>query len=277
MSVTAMLQGNETYDIGTLQSALTLARRLNVPLQGLCALPNPASAALLATTPEFPGVIAEVASSLAELQETMIKSARQTFHDVVGTGAHGVECTFDHQVASPERAATNAATLSDAVVFNRHAAQDNGALHEGFEHVLVTARLPVVLSGSGDMTQGPVVIGWDGSHGAARSVRFHLPLIRSFGDVLIAHQKSDAERDDHGAVTEPETLRNWLMARGVKAQVSHIEGEVAGGLLAMASGAEAAMIVAGAYGHSRLGERLFGGTTRRLLQAKDAPALALAR
>jgi nucleotide-binding universal stress UspA family protein len=36
------------------------------------------------------------------------------------------------------------------------------------------------------------------------------------------------------------------------------------------------MILAGAYGHSRLAERIFGGTTRRLLRADNAPALALA-
>ena len=41
--------------------------------------------------------------------------------------------------------------------------------------------------------------------------------------------------------------------------------------------AGATLIVAGAYGHSRLGERLFGGTSRRLLEANQAPALALAR
>ena len=55
-----------------------------------------------------------------------------------------------------------------------------------------------------------------------------------------------------------------------------IEGEVASGLLAMAKGTNASMILAGAYGHSRLAERIFGGTTRRLLNAEHAPALALA-
>ena len=41
--------------------------------------------------------------------------------------------------------------------------------------------------------------------------------------------------------------------------------------VSLASGTGATMLVAGAYGHSRIGERLFGGTSRRLLHAEDAP------
>ena len=72
-------------------------------------------------------------------------------------------------------------------------------------------------------------------------------------------------------------LEDWLTAHGVSAERADIDGEVAAGLLSLAKGSGASMIVAGAYGHSRIGERLFGGTSRSLLEAKDAPALALAR
>ena len=108
-------------------------------------------------------------------------------------------------------------------------------------------------------------------------MRFHLPLIRAFGEVIIAQAPKDLERDAARPVAEPGTLEDWLKQHGVTVSVAGIEGEVAGGLLALAKGSGASMIVAGAYGHSRLGERIFGGTSRRLLEAKDAPALALAR
>ena len=76
---------------------------------------------------------------------------------------------------------------------------------------------------------------------------------------------------------EPGTLESWLKRHGVTAKTAEIDGDVGSGLLALAKGSGASMIVAGAYGHSRLGERLFGGTTRRMLESAHAPVLALAR
>ena len=89
--------------------------------------------------------------------------------------------------------------------------------------------------------------------------------------------RKDAERDGARPGIEPGSLEDWLKRKGIKSSVSPIEGEVSAALLALATGSGASMIVAGAYGHSRIGERLFGGTSRRLLNADEAPALALAR
>ena len=77
--------------------------------------------------------------------------------------------------------------------------------------------------------------------------------------------------------SSPAALERWLDSHNVKHKRMPIEGQVASGLLSLAKGSGASIIVAGAYGHSRIGERLFGGTTQRLLDAEEAPALALAR
>mgnify|MGYP003639840656 FL=1 len=112
---------------------------------------------------------------------------------------------------------------------------------------------------------------------APRALCAFLPLIRALGHVVIAQAPKDLERDIARPVAEPGTLESWLKRNGVKAEIAEIDGDVGSGLLALAKGSGACMIVAGAYGHSRLGERLFGGTTRRLLEAAHAPVLALAR
>jgi nucleotide-binding universal stress UspA family protein len=122
-----------------------------------------------------------------------------------------------------------------------------------------------------------VIIGWDGSSGAARAVRFHAPLIEAAGEVIVAQNRQDAERDGARPQVSPDSLVKWLGYRGVNCRTEAIEGDVAGALLGLADRSGATLIVAGAYGHSRLGERLFGGTSRRLLAADVAPALALAR
>jgi nucleotide-binding universal stress UspA family protein len=277
MSVVAILQGTEKEDRQSTLTAVELARRLNTPVTGLFALPDPNAVLMVSATPEAAGLTASTAQSIIVMQLAMKRTAETTFHDVTSTGAHGLDCDFFHEVNTVERASANAATLAQAVVFPRSAAKNGTPLYLAFEHVMMDARLPVVLAGSDEFSAGPVIVAWDGSNGAARAVRFHLPLIRAMGDVIIAQAPKDLERDAARPAAEPGTLENWLKRHGVTAKTAEIDGDVGSGLLALAKGSGASMIVAGAYGHSRLGERLFGGTTRRMLEAAHAPVLALAR
>jgi nucleotide-binding universal stress UspA family protein len=275
MSVVAMLQGTETADRGTLRTALAIGRKMNVGVTGLFALPDPDSAFMIVGTPEGAGLTAQASQSIIDMQAEMKRTAEAVFAEVVGNDDHGVQSAFLHEVNLVERAAANAATLAEAVVFPRSSANATAPLYIAFEHVLMDARLPLVLAGSGDPAPGPAVIAWDGSNGAARAVRFHLPLIRAIGDVIIAQNRKDLGRDTARPVAEPDTLARWLKRYNVTTSDAAIEEDVGAGLLALAQGSGASMIVAGAYGHSRLGERLFGGTTRTLLAADTAPALAL--
>lgn len=276
MSVVAMLQGTPDTDRATTLAALNLARKMNAQLTGLCALPDPNAAMMVVATPEATGFTASTTQSIIDMQEAILANSRQAFEDATGTGAHGLDCKFVHEVNTVERAAANAATLAEAVVYPRSATKAGEPLNISFEYVLMDAKLPVVLAPSGEATDGPVIIAWDGSNGAARAVRFHLPLIRAVGDVIIAQNEKDVGKDPKRDVASPQVLHDWLSYHRIPARVMDIEGEVASGLLAMAQGSGASMIVAGAFGHSRLAERIFGGTTRRMLTADDAPTLALA-
>ena len=107
-------------------------------------------------------------------------------------------------------------------------------------------------------------------------MRFHSHLIRAASEVIIAQNPKDAQRDGARPGMAPGSLEEWLKRKGVNARSESLEGEVAAALLTLSARVGATLIVAGAYGHSRLGERLFGGTSRRLLEASTAPALALA-
>ena len=51
--------------------------------------------------------------------------------------------------------------------------------------------------------------------------------------------------------------------------VLHLQGSIADQLMGVAKSEGADLIVAGAYGHTRLGEWVFGGVTRDLLQRSD--------
>lgn len=277
MSIVAMLQGTPETDTLTTRSALAIAKRLNLPLTGLCALPDPQSAIMVVSTPEAAGMSGAAVTSILELQKEVLAKSEAAFKDVVSTGAHGLECIFVRQVGTAEQAAASAATLSEALVFPRSAAKSAEPLSIAFDHVMMDARLPLVLAGQKAFEPGPVIIAWDGSNAASRAVRFHSHLIRAGSEVIIAQNQKDAERDGARPGMAPGSLEEWLKRKGVNARSAAIEGEVAAALLNLSASAGATLIVAGAYGHSRLGERLFGGTSRRLLEASTAPALALAR
>lgn len=115
-----------------------------------------------------------------------------------------------------------------------------------------------------------IVLGWRNSREAARAVSEAMPFLRAAERVAITMV------DEHGAPAqeglEPAAdIARHLARHGVSAEIRHLSrwerpGE---GLIAEAMAIGADMLVAGAYGHSRLREWVMGGTTRDLL--KDCP------
>ncbi len=275
MSVTVMLSGTETSDEIAVLQALSVARRLKTPLNGLCALPDPASALLYTTSPYMIGIGGAAMDSVNKAQEDVINAARQMFERLAEASGEGVECRFEHRVGQTDREAGDAACLADAIVFPRDAGNPAHALGRAFEHVMMDTRLPVLLAGNATSEAGPALIAWDGSPQAARAVRLNEGLIRMAGDALIAQNPDDlGERRDRKSA-DADALKTWLEARGVHAASAEFSGDIADGLISLAGEHGAQMIIAGAYGHSRAGEFLFGGATRGLLHAKAAPPLAL--
>ena len=88
--------------------------------------------------------------------------------------------------------------------------------------------------------------------------------------VILAAPKASARSFD------PAKLQDYYAARGVRAELQVLTdaGDAALALLAAARSLDAEILVAGAFGHPRLQEFIFGGTTRTLLSA-DHPTLFL--
>ena len=84
--------------------------------------------------------------------------------------------------------------------------------------------------------------------------------------------------DQRAADPDIDPLNAYLKLHGVGAGVAMlVEGEDEGAtLMAAAEGKQAGLLVAGAWGHSRLRETVFGGATRGFLRGKDGPSLLLA-
>lgn len=132
----------------------------------------------------------------------------------------------------------------------------------------------VVPQGSAPMLKArKVMVAWNASKEAARTVHLALDLIAAADAVHIAMVDPVAREYDQGE--EPGgDIAAYLARHGAKVTVDVLSGtsrDPADVLLRHASDTGAGLIVAGAYGHSRLREYLFGGTTREFLRNAKLP------
>jgi nucleotide-binding universal stress UspA family protein len=161
--------------------------------------------------------------------------------------------------------------LSDVVVFTNDPARGRGPLGEAFQQVLADEQRPVLIAREGLKVGGAVAVAWDGGKEASRAARLALPLLeRAAKAVILAAPKASSRSFN------PTRLQSYYAARGVKAEVDVLpdSGDAAPVLLHAARRAGADILVAGAFGHPRLQEFIFGGTTRTLLNS-DHPSLFL--
>ncbi len=117
---------------------------------------------------------------------------------------------------------------------------------------------------------GHALIAWDGSASAVAAMRAAVPLLRR------AHAVTLVELDD-GSVTIPaDDAAVYLARHGILAtvQAERPLRETAGdALLERVRRLRASYCVMGAFGHSRVRERLFGGVTRTMLASCPVPLL----
>lgn len=276
MTVTCMIGGAGPIDRAAIDYACSLARRLNQPLEGICAFPDPTTALIYATSPYMIGVGGPALDHVREAQDKLIDECSLMFKDATDQAGLGETARFRNEVAMPARISVSAATLSEAIVFPHTAGCGDHMLSEAFERTMMDSALPVVLAPREINETGRALIAWDGSPQAARAVRLHLSLLKMMDEIIIAQNPDDMDgRATDNPAARPDALADWLMARGLSHEMVQFSGGVASGLLDAAARHRCEMIVSGAYGSSRAGEMLFGGATRGLLRSETAPALAL--
>ncbi|MGI9168969.1 MAG: universal stress protein [Caulobacteraceae bacterium] len=163
------------------------------------------------------------------------------------------------------------ARLSDVLVFDDAAARGKGPLAEALQQMLGAEQRPIIVARPGFKVGGVVAIAWDGAKEASRAMRTALPLLRKAARVIAFSAPAASSRN-----FDPEMLRAFLAARGVECECEPLSATSDAGpaLIAAAKAAGAQVLVAGAFGHARLREFIFGGATRAFLAA-DGPSLFL--
>lgn len=137
--------------------------------------------------------------------------------------------------------------------------------------LIVTAGRPVLLcpKGADHLSSRSVLVAWKDTRESRRALADALPFLQRAQDVVVLEVCAD--EDQTCANARGADLISALHRHGVKAQsrTAVRQGSTSDTLLEQADIMGAALIVAGGYGHSRLGEWVFGGVTRTLLQQQS--------
>lgn len=112
-----------------------------------------------------------------------------------------------------------------------------------------------------------IVIGWNGCAESTRALHGALPLLQLAKEVILVNGHTRPSHHGHPSVAEPEPVI-YLMHHGIAAKVHYVDvpGDEAGkALLQEAHDAHANLLVMGAYGRSRIRERVLGGATKHVM------------
>ena len=174
-----------------------------------------------------------------------------------------------------DRALARAATLADLIVINRALDRDPIPDMRALASSLVMRERKPVLAvpetAHGFDAAGEALIAWDGSHEAGDALSAAIPLLQLANAATIV-QVTDAEKVE--AAVPAEDAAAYLSRHGIHSTMLRLGGgHPAEMLLAAANSGQFAYLVMGAFGHSRVVEYLFGGTTRRLLAESPIPIL----
>lgn len=242
------------------RAAAGLADRFNATLIGLCALE---------VRPQFvtEGVVLPDAVQ-ADIREKRAKLADKGvwFRSIAEPGRRKVE--WRAMLDFPTEALAREARCADLVVVRRAAGSPDpySALDPGGAILSVGRPVLVVPDGVVAPRAEHVVIGWKERREARRALRDALPFLRDAGRVTIVEicnrGEEDAARDHMDDVAR--YLERHRINGGPRV-ILHQNGSGAAALIKVAAEEGADLLVTGAYGHSRLGEWMFGGVTRDLL------------
>lgn len=116
------------------------------------------------------------------------------------------------------------------------------------------------------------VVAWDGGLAASRALAGAMPLLQACKRVEVV---SIAPKGEPVEELPGFNITRHLARHGVKAELRQLApaDDVGSAILAHATNTGADFLVMGGYGHSRVREFIFGGTTRQILSSMTLPVL----
>jgi nucleotide-binding universal stress UspA family protein len=275
--------GSDT-DAGVFASALTVARPLGAHLSFLHICLDAATfAATIMPEVSSGQVFTDVINRMEEEAQQREQKAKQLFENfcsreglvVVGPSPIPSEdsAMWLRENGSESYWLVEYARTVDLLIIGRPN-DDQRVPSDMLEAALINGGRPLLIPPSAPISALPdtVVIAWKSTPEAARAVTAAMPFLSLAKQIVIMTVAEDETTiEEEGAARLMTNLR-W---DGFTASVRRLKPGPQGAAetLLMAAREQAALLVMGGYGHSRLREWIFGGFTQRILGGAEVPVL----
>ncbi len=206
-------------------------------------------------------------------------AARQAFEKaILSAGIEGefrVVDALEHKVAST---VIEHSRQADFVIIGHSNSCSNRAIGSGFsEEIIISSARPTLLmplDRQAAVRTDRVIVGWNGSHEAARAAFDSIPLLKLADEVLIILVEPESGNPGHPASSGID-LTKAFARHGIKVRPFDVHSSLEAGqaLLEEVESRGAGLLVMGAYGHARFREFILGGATRSVLKAMTVPVL----
>jgi hypothetical protein len=253
-------------DAEVLAAAVELAAPFNATVTGAYSSPTPTS---LFAQAYDPGVgVTDLA--LAELQHNSAAGEARARERL--SALDYPNKTFENVSADDWRGLRIASRLADLVLWPSAPSRGHGFFASAFQQIMMVERRPAMVTDRPVRVGGVAAVAWNGGREASNAARRAVPFLRKAEQVIV--------------LTVPETMApacdagpliRYFADQGVHALAMPLAPRCEAGplLLDTARQLGAAVLVAGAFGHSRLQRFIFGGTTQTLLESTPPTALFL--
>lgn len=260
-----------------LGAAVALAKRQGASLTGV-------ALTLESTISKYVGI--DFPTTLNEAQQEIVKKAADSAIAKFETaaGEAGVKCTSLRLACgatkAPAQLSFHARHADMTFIGQPNGHEPGGSFQESLlDGVMFASGRPVYVVpyiGRFEMPVRKAVIAWDGGKKAVRAVNDAIPLLQGRGGEVIvlvinAEERKGAHGDKPGADIAAHLSRHGINAKVERQTVKDLSIDAA--ILNYLSDISADLLIMGAYGHSRLRERAFGGVTSTILQQMTTPVL----
>ena len=192
--------------------------------------------------------------------------------------SRGLEFEWHYAREFSEIAVKQAAVYADLCILGHDGTSNFPPADRAFcANVVIAIGTPVLLIPKSTQVGAlgrRIVVAWDASRTAARAVNDALPLIEQSDYTTVLNVDSGMHQQ---TMVGLKRLAERLARHGTRADALQIEAlprkSIGDVLQAKAHELGADLIVAGAYGHARATENIFGGVTRDLLERTQLPLL----
>jgi nucleotide-binding universal stress UspA family protein len=164
----------------------------------------------------------------------------------------------------------------DLAIIERDIVEEAQMLRILGETILV-CRTPCIILPAGwdrEFAFERILIGWNGSIEATRAIHAALPFLRVASEVTLVDGHVPHAEHDHAQSAPHFDPSAYLQGHGIAVKTRRIQatpGAAGEALLKQVRQAHADLLVLGAYGHSRIPERVLGGATRHILENLGVP------